>query len=306
MPLRRLVAKVVPKAGRLETMRRFDAVALVLIVMLGAACRQAPPARQYELTGQILEVRTDRNEVVIKHGDIKGFMPGMTMPFKVRPSSLLEGRTSGELVTATLVVEEVDAYLSTLARTGEAPLPEDPPPVEEPKTLTPGDAVPDAALVDQDSAPTFISSLKGRPYAVTFIYTRCPIPDFCPLMDRHFKAVQEAIKTTPAIARVRLVSVTLDPAYDTPAILKPYATRLGADPSVWTFLTGEPKAVAAFGEQFGLYVEHDKSTEINVIHNLRTAVVDATGRVVTLHNGNTWTPSDLIADLTKAAATPAN
>jgi protein SCO1/2 len=287
-------------------MRRFTALALVAIVVAGVACGKATPSRQYELTGQILEVRSDRNEVVLKHDDIKGFMPGMTMPFKVRPSSLLEGRKSGELITATLVVEDVDAYLSTLTRTGEAPLPEGPPPAEAPKTLQPGDAVPDAALVDQDGAPAFVSSLKGRPYALTFIYTRCPIPDFCPLMDRNFKAVQEAITATPALQNARLVSVTLDPAYDTPAVLKPYARRLAADPAVWTFLTGEPKAVAAFGEQFGLYVEHDKSTEINVIHSLRTAVVDPAGRVVTIHNGNTWTPADLIADLTKAAAAPAN
>jgi protein SCO1/2 len=283
-------------------MRRFPALALVAIVAAGVACGKAAPSRQYELTGQILEVRSDRNEVVVKHDDIKGFMPGMTMPFKVRPASLLEGRKSGELITATLVVEEVDAYLSTLTRTGEAPLPEGPPPAEAPKTLQPGDAVPDAALVNQDGAPAFVSSLEGHPYALTFIYTRCPIPDFCPLMDRNFKAVQEAIESTPALKGARLVSVTLDPAYDTPKVLGPYAKRLGANPAIWTFLTGDPKAVAAFGEQFGLYVEHDKSTEINVIHNLRTAVVDPAGRVVTIHNGNTWTPADLIADLTKAAA----
>jgi len=283
-------------------MHRHAAAVVVALVVTALGCRQAPPSRQYELTGQILEVRSDRNEVVVKHDDIKGFMPGMTMPFKVRPSSLLEGRKSGELITATLVVEEVDAYLSTLTRTGEAPLPEGPPPAEAPKTLQPGDAVPDAALVNQDGAPAFVSSLKGHPYALTFIYTRCPIPDFCPLMDRNFKAVQEAIASTPALKDARLVSVTLDPAYDTPKILGPYARRLGADPAIWTFLTGDPKAVAAFGEQFGLYVEHDKSTEINVIHNLRTAVVDPAGRVVTIHNGNTWTPADLIADLTTAAA----
>lgn len=287
-------------------MHRLWGPAVIALLVSVVGCRQAPPSRQYELTGQILEVRADRSELVIKHDDIKNFMPGMTMPFKVRPSSLLAERRSGELITATLVVEEVDAYLSTITKTGEAPLPEGPPVAETPKTLQPGDPVPEAALVNQDGAPTFVSSLKGRPYAVTFVYTRCPIPDFCPLMDRHFKVVQEAIKTTPALANARLVSVTLDPAYDTPAVLKPYAKRLAADPSRWMFLTGEPAAVAAFGEQFGLYVEHDKSTEIDIIHNLRTAVVGLDGRIVALHNGNTWTPAELIADLTKAAAASAN
>jgi protein SCO1/2 len=282
--------------------------ALAAVSLVGglAACSQAPPARQYELTGQILEVRSDRNEVVVKHGDIKGFMPGMTMPFKVQPSSLLEGLRAGDLVKATLVVEEVDAYLTTLAKTGEAPLDESAavPPVV--KTLQPGDLVPDAALVDQAGSPTFVSSLKGHPYALTFIYTRCPIPDFCPLMDRNFQGVQKAIETTPALAGARLVTVTLDPAYDTPAVLAPYAKMRGANPRIWTFLTGEPAEVAKFGEQFGLYIEHDATSSINVIHNLRTAVVDPSGRVVKVHNGNAWTPSELIADLTTAASAAAN
>lgn len=287
-------------------MRGVAASVAGLILIASAACRQAPPARQYELIGQILEVRTDRNEVVIKHEDIKGFMPGMTMPFKVRPTSLLSGRKSGELVKATLVVEEVDAYLSTLDRTGEAPLAESTPIPETPKTLQPGDPLPEAALVDQTGAPVFMSSFKGQPLALTFIYTRCPIPDFCPLMDRHFKTVQDAIKSTPALSRARLVTVTLDPAFDTPAVLKPYAAMRGADPAIWSFLTGDVAEVAKFGEQFGLYVEHDATSSINIIHNLRTVVVDPAGRVVKLHNGNAWTTAEILADLTTAAAASAN
>jgi protein SCO1 len=280
----------------------------VVIALVAAAvgCRQAPPAKEYELNGQILEVRTDRNELVIKHGDIKNFMPGMTMPFKVRPSSLLAGSKAGDLVTATLVVEEVDAYLSTVTKTGEAPLPEGPPLPAAPKTLQPGDLVADAALVDQDGTPTFFASLKGRPVALTFIYTRCPIPDFCPLMDRHFLTIQKAIQSTPALSAARLITVTLDPAYDTPAVLKPYSRTRGADPAIWSFLTGDVKEVARFGEQFGLYIEHDATSTVNIIHNLRTAVIDPGGRLVTIHSGNDWTTTELIAELTKAASASAN
>jgi protein SCO1/2 len=289
-------------------MRTLAAAILLAIAVLtaGVACRQAPPSRQYELKGQILEVRPDRNELVIKHEDIKNFMAGMTMPFKVRPPALLDGRKAGELVTATLVVEEVDAYLSSVTRTGEAPLPESPVIPAAPTTLQPGDRIPEAALVNQDGAPTFVSSLKGHPLALTFIYTRCPIPDFCPLMDRNFQAIQQAIRTTPALSNARLLTVTLDPAYDTPAVLKPYAKMRGADPAIWTFLTGDVVEVAKFGEQFGLYIEHDATSSINVIHNLRTAIIDPSGRVVAIHNGNTWTTAELLADLTKAAAASTN
>jgi protein SCO1/2 len=287
-------------------MRRITA-AIGLAAAIG--CTQQPPARQYELKGQILEVRADRNEVVIRHEDIKNFMPGMTMPFKVKPSTLLAGRRSGELVTATLVVEEVEAYLSSLTRTGDAPLPKpaeltDVPPV--PITLQPGDPVADAALVDQGGSPAPISSFRGRPIAMTFIYTRCPIPDFCPLMDRQFAAVQKAIKSTPALSGARLLTVTLDPAYDTPEVLTRYARARGADPATWSFLTGDVKEVSKFGEQFGLYIEHDATNPTNVIHNLRTAVIDPTGRLFRIHNGNEWTTTELLADLTKAASTSAN
>jgi protein SCO1/2 len=284
-------------------MRRITA-ALGLAAAIG--CTQQPPARQYELKGQILEVRTDRNEVVIRHEDIKNFMPGMTMPFKVKPATLLDGRKSGELVTATLVVEEVEAYLSSLTRTGEAALPEvtAAPPV--PTTRQPGERIGDAALVDQDAAPAPLSSLKGRPIALTFIYTRCPIPDFCPLMDRQFLAMQKAIQSTPALSTARLITVTLDPAYDTPAVLKRYARDRGADPAIWSFLTGDVKEVSRFGEQFGLYIEHDATTPANVIHNLRTAIIDPAGHLVRIHNGNEWTTTELLADLTKAASTPSN
>ncbi len=276
------------------------------VVLTALGCSRAAPGREYELKGQILEVRTDRDEVVIRHEDIKGFMPGMTMPFKVRPASLLEGRKSGELVTATLVIEEVDAYLTTLTSTGEAPLPESTATPEAPKVLQPGQVIPDAALVDQDGAPALLSSFKGHPTALTFIYTRCPIPDFCPLMDRNFQAIQAAIKRTPALANARLLTITLDPAYDTPPVLKAYAKMRGADPAIWSFLTGEPTELATFGEQFGLYIEHDATSSINVIHNLRTAVIDPAGRVVAIHNGNAWTTAELLADLTKAAAASAN
>ncbi len=288
-------------------MTRLAAAGWIAIVALAAlGCGRTPPGREYELRGQILEVRSDRDEVVIKHEDIRNFMPGMTMPFKVRPASLLAGRKPGELVSATLVVEEVDAYLTTLTRTGEAPLPESVATAVTPATLQPGDAVPDAALVDQDGAPAFLSSVAGHPVALTFIYTRCPIPDFCPLMDRNFQAIQTAIRQTPALANARLLTITLDPAYDTPPVLKAYAQKLGADPAIWSFLTGEPAELAKFGERFGLYIEHDATSSINVIHNLRTAVIDPAGRIVTIHNGNAWTVSELLADLTKAAAASAN
>jgi len=275
------------------------AVAALLI----AGCGSSPdaPAREYQLQGQILAVRPERSEVVIKHQDIKGFMPGMTMPFKVKDGGLLQGKEAGDLVTATLVVGEVDAHLRTLDKTGHAAL-DTPTPPPPPDIREPGDTLTDARFVDQNGTPTSLSAYRGHRVALTFIYTRCPLPEFCPLMDRNFAAVQKTLASTPALADVRLVTMTLDPAFDTPAVLKPYAVGRGADPKIWSFLTGDPAEVNKFGSQLGIYVEHNPQSAIDITHNLRTVVIDPDGRLVKVHNGNSWTPSELVADLSAIPA----
>jgi protein SCO1 len=282
-------------------MRRLWVPLLGLVAL--NACGRAPDAnpRQFELQGQILAVRPERNEVVIKHQDIKGFMPGMTMPFTVKDAALLTDKQRGDLVTATLVVGQTQAYLTTLKTTGHADVSEPAPP-SPPDVLTAGQPVKDAQLVDQDGKSRPFSSFKGHRLAVTFIYTRCPLPEFCPLMDKHFASVQTTIASIPSLSDVRLLTVTLDPEFDRPAILKAYAGRRGANPAVWTFLTGDPAEVNKFATQFGLYVEHNPQNAIDITHNLRTAVIDPDGRLVTVHSGNSWTPAELVADLTAAPA----
>jgi protein SCO1/2 len=275
----------------------------VAAALLISGCGRASeaPAREYQLHGQILAVRPERSEVVIKHEDIQGFMPGMTMPFKVKDGALLQGREPGDLVTATLVVGEVDAHLRTLEKTGHAALETAAPP-PSPDMRQPGETLTDAKFVDQNGQPTSLAAYRGHRVALTFIYTRCPLPEFCPLMDRNFAAVQKTLASTPALADVRLITMTLDPAFDTPAILKPYAARRGADPKIWSFLTGEPTEVSTFGSQLGLYVEHNPQSPVDITHNLRTVVIDPDGRLVKVHNGNSWTPSELIADLSAVPA----
>jgi len=279
--------------------------ALTLLTAL-TGCSGAPEPRQYELQGQILAMRPAAREVTIQHGDIRGFMPGMTMPFTVNDAALLEGKQPGDLVTATLVVGETDAYISTLTKTGAAPLAE---PVEvsaaEDAILLPGDAVPDQLLVDHNGVPMPLSSLRGHRVALTFMYARCPLPDFCPLMDRNFAAVQKTIRSTPDLTDVRLVSVTFAPGCDTPTVLKNHAETLGADAALWKFVTGVPEEIDKLTRRFGVHVERDGQQSIDITHNLRTAVIGADGRVVKVYSGTDWTPAQLVADL-KAAPAPAH
>ena len=281
------------------------AVAVALFALL-PGCSGAPEPRQYELQGQILAIRPEAREVTIKHGDIRGFMPGMTMPFHVNDEALLEGKQPGDLVTATLVVGETEAHLSTLTKTGTAPLEA---PIEvsanDAPILMPGDLVPDQLLVNQDGVPMPISSLRGHRVALTFMYVRCPLPNFCPLMDRNFAAVQKTVTSTPDLADVRLVSVSFDPDFDTPAALKKHAQTLGANPAVWNFVTATPEEIERFTRRFGVHVERDAQASIDITHNLRTAIIGPDGRVVKVHSGTDWTPAQLVADL-KAVPASAN
>jgi protein SCO1/2 len=269
--------------------------ATVLVLTLAAACARG---REYELRGQILAVDSARREITIKHEDIKGFMPGMTMPFKVRDGALLEGRAAGDLVRATLVVEDSEGYLKAIERTGHAPLAELPPVRLHVDPMNPGDEIPDVALLDETGATRRMRDWRGRTLAVTFIYTRCPLPDFCPLMDRQFADVQQIVMGDAALrGRVQLLSISFDPAYDTPAVLATHAKKVGADPAAWSFLTGAQADVESFAAHFGVSVMREGSDPGSVVHNLRTAVVDANGRLVKVLNGMQWSPSELVAEL---------
>jgi protein SCO1 len=273
-----------------------------------AACSRAAEPRQYELKGQVLGVKAEEREVLVKHEDIKGFMPGMTMPFKVQDAKLLEDLEPGDLVTATLVVAETEAHLASVTKTGHAELDVPAPPETASsgfELLKNGEIVPDQLLIDQEGKPRPLSTFRGHRVALTFIYTRCPMPDFCPLMDRHFQAVQREIKKTPALADVRLVSVSFDPQFDTPPVMKAHAERLEADPLIWTFVTGEREEITRFAARFGVSVERAEQNPIDITHNLRTAIIDAEGRIVKMHTGNSWTPADVLADL-KATPAPTN
>ena len=272
-------------------------IAVVLLV-----CSSCSRAREYELQGQVLAVDRERQEITIKHEDIRGFMPAMTMPFKVRRAALLDGRVPGDLVTATLVVEDADAYLSSLTRTGSAPLAEAPPAASV-VSLRPGEPVPELTGTDQEGAPFALSSLRGKVVAVTFIYTRCPLPDFCPRMDRHFGAVQRQLQGDPALREgARLVSVSFDPAYDTPEVLRQHAGRVGAEPALWRFVTGPREAIDRFASAFGVSIIREEGDLKEIVHNLRTAVIDPGGRLAHIFNGNEWTPAELLDAMRRAGA----
>jgi protein SCO1/2 len=270
-----------------------------------AGCGRPSTVPTYELTGQILVVKPETNEVLVKHEDIPGFMPAMTMPYVVKDPALIKGRVAGDLITATLNVAPEGPFLSALTRTGSAPLPDDArttiPAAANVHLLQPGDAVPATTLTDQDGKPLTLSDFKGSALAVTFIYTRCPLAQFCPLIDRRFAEVQEMAAADPSLAgKVRLVSISFDPAFDRAEMLRAHAKKLAADPNVWRFATAAEPIVERLAAEFGVNVIREQDGTIT--HNLRTAIVDPSGRVSAIVDNNAWTADELVRGLKNALA----
>jgi protein SCO1/2 len=278
-------------------------IALTLAAGLAAACGRTDNTRTYQLTGQMLVVKPDTNEVLVKHDDIPGFMPAMTMPYTVKDAALIRERVAGDLITATLVVAPDGAFLSAITKTGFAPLPEDArttiPAAANVHLLQAGDRVPETKLTDQDGNSISLADFKGSAMAVTFIYTRCPLAQFCPLIDRRFAEVQKLAAGDPALAgKVRLVSISFDPQFDRAEILRAHARKLEADPAVWRFATADQATVDRLAAEFGVNVIREKDGTIT--HNLRTAIVAPAGHVTSIVDNNAWTADELVAALKNA------
>jgi protein SCO1/2 len=278
-------------------------IVLSLCVAFAAAACTKSDERTFPLQGQVLSLEPARKQLTVKHEEIKGFMPAMTMPYEVRDAKLLDGLAPGDLINATLVVVSNGAYLSAIRKVGQAPL--EKPPAEAPnpsassgfELLKPGETVPDGAFVDQSGQKRRFSAFKGSPVVMTFIYTKCPLPTFCPLMDRHFAALQASLKADASLQAVHLVTVSFDPITDTPAVLREHAKRLNADLTRWTFLTGDRDEIDQFAARFGVSISRAMNDARDITHNLRTAIVDRDGKVVKMYTGNDWSPDQVLADL---------
>ncbi len=306
--MRRLARPSLP--SRPSRRSRSTAAAIGLFAMLAVAaagaapgCARPEPAKSYPVKGQILAVDQARQQITIKHEDIPGLMPGMTMSFPVARPELLNGREPGELVTATLEVTDALGRLTSIEHTGFSPLPTDTNAAAMAATmLSVGDAVPDAAFVDQANARRSFSEWRGSVTLLTFIYTRCPLPNFCPLMDRNFARIQQAIAAEAGLrGRVKLVSISFDPDHDTPDVLAAHAKELKADPAIWTFLTGDRATIDRFAAQMGVAVMRPAG-DSQITHNLRTILIGADGRIAYVYPGNEWT-TDAVLTALRAAAT---
>jgi protein SCO1/2 len=269
---------------------------------VGAACSRPAPARAYPVHGQIIAVDNTKHTLTIKHDDIDGLMPGMTMSFPVADPALMTGREPGEIVDATLEVSDALARIASVRRVGFEALPTNTNAAMMAEgVLNVGDEVPDTALIDQSDKRRALAEWRGSATLLTFIYTSCPLPNFCPLLDSHFARLQQAILADARLkSKAKLISVTFDPEHDTPAVLAAHAAKLKANPDVWTFATGDRGTLDRLAARFGVSVIRSDSDPF-ITHNLRTILLGPDGRIAQIYSGSEWNTATVLADLRTAA-----
>jgi protein SCO1 len=276
-------------------MRRVSA--LVLLFLLGAlSCSKKPADKRYELQGQVVAVDSAAHQITVAHQDIPGLMPGMTMPFLVGTNEQwVFGKIApGDQIHATLVLGN-HAELQDISFTKQsAPINDGTTSFHMPQV---GDQVPDFAFVNQNGKRIHLAQFRGQPLLLTFIYTRCPLPDFCLLMSNNFSEILKELHEQPkTFGKAHLLSISIDPAYDKPAVLREYGKHyVGAvDPNFqhWQFATGSPDQIKQAADYFGL-AYNQKSGQI--VHSLSTVLIGADGKVVKVYLGNDWKPADVAA-----------
>ncbi len=289
------------RRGRLA----WGTVACAMLLAIGAGACGAPrePEQRYELTGTIVSVDQDRQQVTIRHDEIPGYMEPMTMPFRVKDQRMMVALAPGRSVVADLVVAGKSSWIENIVVGTAAGAPSMPSRIEGATEPVPGEPAPDFALTDQNGAPANLERFRGKAIALTFIYTRCPLPDFCPLMTNNFAAVDDALARDGSLAsRSQLLSVSIDPDYDTPTVLREYAKDFatrddGRISENWAFLTGTSESVRKTAQSYGLAYEPDRD---QIIHSLRTAIIGPDGTLRKVYRGNEWVPEEVIRDLAEA------
>ncbi len=266
-----------------------------------------PTQQVFQVKGTVIELKPEEKVVRIKHEEIAGYMAAMTMPFDVRDTNELAGLEAGDTVSFRMTVTDTDGWIDQIKRlnaTRTNTLPTRGPFrfVRDVDPLNIGDPLPEYHFTNQLGQAVSLSQFRGQALAISFIFTRCPYPTFCPLMAGNFEKVQKQLLAMPnAPTNWHLLTISFDPDWDTPPRLKAFAERYHYDPRRWSFLTGELIDVTAITEQFGLQFSREESGD-GISHNLRTVVVDAHGRVQANLRENKWKPEELVAEILKAAA----
>ena len=259
-------------------------------------------AKRYPFKGKVISVDKAKKTATIDHEDIPGFMSGMTMAFPIHEDWVWNELTPGSEIRAELVVDNTAKDPYWLEKIGilAAPNPNQPKPTPDDRI---GKQVPDFTLINQDGKRISPKDFRGKAWAITFIYAKCPLPDYCVRMSTNFSDLANQLKNDAAFKdKIRLLSISFDPENDTPAKLKAYgAGYLGnqnpPDFSIWQLAVGSDAEVRPIANFFGLDYRTDENNKAVINHNLRTAVMSPDGRVTKIFSGNEWTTAELLNEL---------
>ncbi len=262
------------------------------------------PEKRHPLTGEVIRADLERKALIVTHDEIKDYMPAMTMEFKVAPGDL-EIAKPGQRIRAELVerkdgfhLEKIwpdDAATKAAVEASARALAQDTAMRGRGVYREVGEQAPEFTLVDQEGRSVALSRFRGKRVVLNFIFTRCPVATMCPAATRKMMALQEAAKKT-GVNGLELVSISLDPEYDTPGVLKEYAGVRGIDTSNFTFLTGPDAAVRHLLAQLGVIREFEGAT---IKHTLATVLIDPAGRIIHRVDGSSWDAEEFLAKLRK-------
>jgi protein SCO1/2 len=293
-------------------MKSFTALLFLGLLFLAVGCHSSAPtahsdstATSYAARGVVEQIASDHHQVTIHHQAIPGYMMEMTMDFPVNDASELDGISNGDNVTFTLVVNKDTAYVKDIHRTGHTDQPATnamsmPMPSDTIPKLKPGDKLPDSDLLAEDGKTIHLSDFRGKVVALTFFFTRCPLPNYCPLMNRNFSQTRKILLSTPnAPKNWQFLSISFDSEFDRPENLANYGGFYrGNNPDRWLFASASSATLADLAPRIGLMI---MGQDANITHNLRTVVIDPQGRLYCQFNDNLWTPQQLADTILDAA-----
>ena len=290
-------------------------VFLILLIgsgILSSGCNRhkTAAAKRYAFTGRVISVDAQAHSAIIDGDAIPGFMDAMAMPYKVRPEATLNHLLPGDAISSDVVVVQADPKsddavpdywlenVKVTAHAGSQPA-AGPNAVHMPAA---GEEVPDFSLTNQSGKKISLKQYRGNVLFVTFIYTRCPFPDFCPRMSSNFAEIYKQMAANPALTGAHLLSISFDPEHDTPKVLREYGASVAhtSDPKLftrWDFAAPSAADLPKMADFFALTVKPENGL---LTHNLSTAVIGADGKIVKWYHGSDWQASDLIKDATNS------
>ena len=291
------------------SLRHFLFFALCALLTLAAACNRAksqPEAatsqsggKRYPFRGKVISIDKNASTANIDNEPIAGFMDAMVMSYPLKPPAQIEQLQPGDSITADVVVDSDKYWLENVKITGHTK-PEGAKPTATVHTPEPGDQVPDFKLVNQNGRSISLHEYRGQTLLLTLIYTRCPFPDFCPRVSHEFAALDQQIRADPArYGKTHLLSISFDPAHDTPKVLRAYgfSSTGSKDPELfahWEFAAIPQTELPEFAEYFALTYKQDGGL---ITHSLSTAVVSPDGKIYRWYHGADWQASELLQDI---------